>query len=275
MDLLSVLWRGRVIWGAWQGFWRAAGRVGQPWSEDDQPPLIMVNPDEQIGILEVNPKKAGGLATLVLFGVGSRRFNQAFEEADPHRWVEEVYFEALCICRRLARQNKLGARVASPIMFSELHGVPFDDAIRLQRSFALDLLHEEPTVQEVMISVYRPEQTHQLLTAWHIASGDKHSTHKSELPGWVQQALSVLSHELRAQCLRSSSLSPNVIDHVKVFLNRLEQESFFLNDLAVMARNIIEKWAQLCCQRAGLKDHVNLAVGQGSRRILSRAKLHK
>ena len=246
--------------GAWHGFWEAAGRAGQPWPVHDHPPISSIDRDHQIALLDVNPKKRGGLPTLVIFGRGSRRFINAQVNGPSSDWVEEVYFDTLCLCRKLARTHQLGIRVASPLLFSTLHDVPFKDAIRLQRDFALDLLRQETSVQEVMISVYDQDQVDQLLEAWHLASGDHHVTHIDLVPEWIRNGISALSHELRELCLKPQSLDPYLIETLITLLKRLDSRSIFINDLAVMARNIVEKWAQQCCQKAGLKDDQTLAT---------------
>ena len=246
--------------GSWHGFWEAAGRTGQAWPKDNQPPLTIIEPDQQLACLNVNPSQKDGLPTIVLFGRGSRRFDLAQKSADPEAWVEEVYFDTLCLCRRLARQNKLGARIAAPLLFSSLHGIEFEKAISLQKSFALDLLRQETSVQEVMISIFQPDKLSNLLESWHLSSGDKHQTHRQHLPKWQITAIEELSNQLSELCLRDTTLNPKVLDSLTNFIRQLKQESLYLNGLAVIARNIIESWAQDCCQKAGLKDNLNLAT---------------
>lgn len=246
--------------GAWNGFWAAAGRAGQAWNRNEDPPLRRVDPDNQVALLDVNPKRDGGFPTIVVFGMGSRRQAMAHLSDSSSDWIEAAYFDTLRICRILAREGRLGSRIACPILFSTLHGISFETSISLQRDFALDLLRQETSVREVMISVYQDEMVDHLLHAWHLASGDQNCIEFESLPDWIQQGVTQLSHELRLLFIQSHELELDLIEGLNALITKTKQSHLFLNDIAVLSRNILEQWAKASCAKARLKENENLAT---------------
>lgn len=242
--------------GAWVGFWRAAARNGNAWADHRGLRMESVDPDQQLHLLDVNPAGKGGLPTLVIAGRFGRRHAQGEEEGSD-AWPEWVYFDALRVCRRLQREGRLGSRVAMPVLFSELHGVPYARAIALQRRFALDLLRQEETVREVMISVLTPTAADALLDAWHLAAGDKDATLLTDLPPWVLKAIDTLEGDVRGALGTEDDAA--LRQGVQDVLQRLRKRPLYLNDIAVLARNVVEEWAQRRSTAAGLKSTANLA----------------
>ena len=240
--------------GAWCGFWRAAGRDSVAWTELTAPPIEPLGPDQQVFLLKVNPRARQGLPTVVLSGLGSQRYHQ---DSEGGRWPEWVYFDALRACRALGREGRLGRRVAMPVLFSSLHGIDYETAISLQRRFSLDLLRQEETVQEVMISVLDEPAMGALLEAWHLATGDHHVTSQDNIAGWIKTALNALEGELRS---RLSGCSDQALEEgIRSVLQRVRAEPLYLNDVALLARNIVEDWAHGLCVSGGIKADMSLA----------------
>jgi hypothetical protein len=242
--------------GAWVGFWRAAARNGNAWADVGPPPMRSVDPDGQLHLLDVNPADRDGLPTLVMAGRFGRRHRQG-EAQGSDDWPEWVYFDALRVCRQLQREGRLGTRIAMPVLFSTLHGVPYTRAIALQRRFALDLLRQEETVREVMISVLTPRAATALLEAWHLAAEDGPVTVASDIPAWVTAALDALEGDIRT--MLGTEDDPALAEGVRSVLRRMRDERIYLNDIAVLARNVVEEWAQRHSVTAGLKSTANLA----------------
>lgn len=240
--------------GVWKAFWRSAARNGGSWSEHSPGGLVAVDPDRQVATLQRNPRAAGGLPTIVLFGRGSRRERSAHGAPD---WPERVYFDGLQTARALAREGRLGRRIAMPVLFSELHGVPYEAAIAQQRAFALDLVRQQEGVREVQISVLGAPRADRLLAAWHLASGDQHATPRDAIAPWVANSVASLQAELRGSL--SPDLPPWLCTALGEVLARLDEEPVYLNDVAVLARNVAERWAAARCARAGMKPNTSLA----------------
>jgi hypothetical protein len=170
--------------GVWRSFWQAAARHGPSWTERQSHPPAPLDPDGQIALVDTCPGRTDGLPTIVLFGRYSPRERAAHQWGSPEDWPERVYFDGLLAARGLARRGQLGRRIAMPVLFSELHGVPYDRAIELQRAFALDLVRQEEGVQEVLISVLDDDDAQRLVQAWHLAAGDPHATLSDPLICW-------------------------------------------------------------------------------------------
>ena len=248
--------------GAWRSFWRRAARNGGSWSNQTPDDLVPLDPQGQVALLRTCPGAKDGLPTLVLFGRYSPRERTARAAANPTDWPERVYFDALHAVRQLGRTGKLGRRVAMPVLFSELHGVPYDQAIALQRQFALDLVRQEEQVQEVAISVLDEHRTGRLLQAWHLASGDTLASHRKQFPAWLRDTLAILVADLRQSL--DHTLVPWLSEALGQVLDRIEADPVYLNDVAVLARSTTERWAEARCQQAGIKATQDLSsmVGQ-------------
>ena len=169
--------------------------MGQRW-EELRPEVHGLGGSRQVVALDSNPNDAGeqALPTIVLHGRYSDLWN-GFYSQDARLCVERVYAEALFAARCLGRDNRLGRRIAMPVMFSALHGVPFELAIELQKDFATDLLSREATVQEVMICIFQDGD--RLLDAYQLAIGDQLSVAQAALEPWVRDGIMALSAQLR------------------------------------------------------------------------------
>ena len=111
-------------------------------------------------------------------------------------------------------------------------------------------------MREVMISVITSEDATELLEAWHLAAGDGLVTLADAIPGWVVAARDALEGDIRA--MLGTEDDPALVEGVRAVLKRMRDERIYLNDIAVLARNVVEEWAQRHSV-SGLKSTANLA----------------